>query len=216
FVAAIDRFSSLDETGNDDEFIDLAAFCVIFECIREVGARVAAEHHRGTDVAGITAGPGHMVGLHRYFSNPSKPRRTLISRVTKGSKTLQPRTGTRHTTDSRGPMREDSSQSQTRLSASNREELLVGYAEGVPVQELARRFNTHRATVREIARRAGHPSRAPEHSQQLRSEAAHLYAERFALSQVAAQLGIGDEAVRSAVVANGGKIRPKGRRRSHA
>ena len=88
-------------------------------------------------------------------------------------------------------MREDSSQSQTRLSASNREELLVGYAEGVPVQELARRFNTHRATVREIARRAGHPSRAPEHSQQLRSEAAHLYAERFALSQVAAQLGIG-------------------------
>jgi len=215
-VAAIDRFSSLDETGNDDEFIDLAAFCVIFECIREVGARVAAEHHRGTDVAGITAGPGHMVGLHRYFSNPSKPRRTLISRVTKGSKTLQPRTGTRHTTDSRGPMREDSSQSQTRLSASNREELLVGYAEGVPVQELARRFNTHRATVREIARRAGHPSRAPEHSQQLRSEAAHLYAERFALSQVAAQLGIGDEAVRSAVVANGGKIRPKGRRRIHA
>ena len=200
-MAAIDRFSSLDETGNDDEFIDLAAFCVIFECIREVGARVAAEHHRGTDVAGITAGPGHMVGLHRYFSNPSKPRRTLISRVTKGSKTLQPRTGTRHTTDSRGPMRE---------------ELLVGYAEGVPVQELARRFNTHRATVREIARRAGHPSRAPEHSQQLRREAAHLYAERFALSQVAAQLGIGDEAVRSAVVANGGKIRPKGRRRIHA
>src|SRR5699024_1099644 len=167
-----------------------------------------------THVRGSTT--SKIVGLHRYFSNPSKPRRTLISRVTQGSKTLQPRTGTRHTTDSRGPMREDSSQSQTRLSASNREELLVGYAEGVPVQELARRFNTHRATVREIARRAGHPSRAPEHSQQLRSEAAHLYAERFALSQVAAQLGIGDEAVRSAVVANGGKIRPKGRRRSHA
>lgn len=118
--------------------------------------------------------------------------------------------------DSRGPMRKSSGQSQTRLSASNREELLVGYAEGVPVQELARRFNVHRATVREIARRAGHPSRAPEHSQQVRGEAARLYAEGFTLSQVAAQLGIGDEAVRSAVVANGGTIRPKGRRKMSA
>lgn len=157
-----------------------------------------------------------IVGLHRYFSNPSKSRRTLISRVLKGSKTLRPRTETRQTTDFRGPVRENSSQSQTRLSASNREELLVGYAEGVPVQELARRFNVHRATVREIARRAGHPSRAPEHSQQVRGEAARLYAMGFTLSQVAAQLGIGDEAVRSAVVANGGTIRPKGRRRIHA
>ncbi len=118
--------------------------------------------------------------------------------------------------DSRGPVRENSSQSQTRLSASNRVALLAGYAEGVPVQELATRFNIHRATVREIARRAGHPSRASEHSQQLRGEAARLYAEGFTLSQVAAQLGIGDEAVRSAVVANGGTIRPKGRRKMSA
>ena len=116
--------------------------------------------------------------------------------------------------DARGPMRKNSSQSQTRLSASNREELLAEYAEGVPVQELSARFNIHRATVREIARRAGHPSRAPEHSEQVRTEAARLYAEGLTLSQVAGQLEIGDEAVRSAVVANGGMIRPKGRRRS--
>lgn len=113
-------------------------------------------------------------------------------------------------------MRENSSQSQTRLSASNREELLVGYAEGVPVQELARRFNVHRATVREIARRAGYPIRAPEHPEALRTEAARLYNEGFTLTQVAKQLGIGDEAVRSAVVATGGTIRPKGRRHIHS
>src|SRR5699024_12500925 len=100
--------------------------------------------------------------------------------------------------------------SQTRLSASNREELLVGSAWGEPVQELATRFNVHRATVREIARRAGHPSRAPEHSQQLRGEAARLYADGLTLSQVAVQLEIGEDAVRSAVVANGGTIRPRG------
>ncbi len=152
-----------------------------------------------------------LVGLRRYFSNPTKPRRTLISRVLKGSKKFQPRTGARRVEDSRGPMRKNSSQSQTRLSASNREQLLAGYAEGVSVRELSARFNIHRATVREIARRAGHPSRAPEHSEQVRGEAARLYAEGFTLSQVAAQLGIGDESVRSAVLAHGGTVRPKGR-----
>lgn len=110
-------------------------------------------------------------------------------------------------------MRENSSQSQTRLSASNREELLAGYAEGVPVQELAARFKIHHATVREVARRAGHPGRAPEHSERLRVKAAHLYGEGNTLLQVAQQLGISDEAVRSAVVTTGGTIRPKGRRR---
>ena len=154
-----------------------------------------------------------LVGLRRYFSNPSKPRRTLISRVLKGSRAVPSRSRTPRTADSRGPVREKSSQSQTRLSASNRVALLAGYAEGVPVQELATRFKIHRATVREIARRAGHPSRALEHSEQLRAEAARLYRGGLTLSQVADQLGIGDESVRSAVVAAGGTIRPKGRRR---
>ncbi|TQL42614.1 hypothetical protein FB468_0616 [Leucobacter komagatae] len=97
------------------------------------------------------------------------------------------------------------------MSASNRGELLAGYGERVPVQELAARFNIHRATVREFARRAGYPSRAPEHSEQLRAEAARLYAKGLTLIQVAGQLGISDEAVRSAVVATGRTIRPRGR-----
>ena len=54
-------------------------------------------------------------------------------------------------TDERGPVRENSRQSQTRLSVSNRAELLAGYADGVPVRELATRFNVHRGTAREIA-----------------------------------------------------------------
>jgi len=155
------------------------------------------------------------VGLRRYFSNPSKPHRTLISRAIKGSNTRRARTGTRHTADSRGPVRKKTCQSQTRLSASNRETLLAGYTEGVPVRELAERFNIHRSTVREIARRAGHPSRAPEHSKQLRAEAARLYVEGLTLSRVADQLEMGDEAVRSTVLNHGGTFRPKGRRRIH-
>jgi len=46
-------------------------------------------------------------------------------------------------------------QSQTRLSVSNRAELIDGYVAGVPVRELATRFNVHRGAVREIARQAG-------------------------------------------------------------
>src|SRR5699024_9677531 len=148
-----------------------------FNAFFDPGVQTTAARHEGRAAesrsqTGNGAGLNNdlMVGLRRYFSNPTKPRRTLISRVLKGSKTQRQRTGTPRTTDSRGPVRENSSRSQTRLSASNREELLVGYAEGVPVQELATRFNVHRATVREIARRAGHPSRAPEHSHELRNE----------------------------------------------
>lgn len=70
------------------------------------------------------------MGLRRYFSNPSRPRRKLISRVLKGPKTWQTRSENRSVADSRDPMRENSSQSQTRLSASNRVALLAGFAEG--------------------------------------------------------------------------------------
>src|SRR5690625_338641 len=153
------------------------------------------------------------VGLHRYFSNPGKVRKTLISRVINGSKSRRIRSSIYPAADSRDPMREKSSQSQTRLSSSNHKELLAGYAEGVPVRDLAERFNIHRSTVRDNARRAGLPGRSPEHPKHLRAKAARLYREGLTLSQVADHLGIGDEAVRSAVVAPGGTIRPKGRRR---
>lgn len=114
-------------------------------------------------------------------------------------------------TDQRGPVRENSRQSQTRLSVSNRAELLAGYAAGVPVRELATRFNVHRGTVREIARQAGLEARQPELPEAIRQDAALLYTDGLTLAQVAAQLGISNEAVRSAVLACGGSIRAGGR-----
>lgn len=116
-------------------------------------------------------------------------------------------------TDERGPVRENSRQSQTRLSVSNRAELIAGYADGVPVRELATRFNVHRGTVREIARQAGLEARRPELPEAIRQDAGRLYADGLTLAQVAARLGISNEAVRSAVVDSGGTIRSGGRRR---
>lgn len=114
-------------------------------------------------------------------------------------------------TDERGPVRENSWQSQTRLSVSNRAELLAGYADGEPVRELATRFNVHRGTVREIAREAGLAARRPELPDTIRQDAAQLYAGGMTLAQVAARPEVSNEAVRSAVIACGGTIRPGGR-----
>ncbi|WP_101569964.1 helix-turn-helix domain-containing protein [Brevibacterium sp. 239c] len=102
------------------------------------------------------------------------------------------------------------------MSVSNRVELLAGYADGVPVRELATRFNVHRGTVREIARQAGLAARRPELPDPIRQEVAQLYAGGLTLAQVAARLGISNEAARSAVIAGGGTIRPGGRRRVSA
>ena len=57
-------------------------------------------------------------------------------------------------TDQRGPVRNNSRPSQTRLSISNRAEMLAEHASGASVRELAAQFNVHRGTVREIARQA--------------------------------------------------------------
>ena len=119
-------------------------------------------------------------------------------------------------TDERGPVRGKSRQSQTRLSVSIRAELIAGYADGVPVRELAARFNVHRGTVREIARQAGLAARRPELPDAIRQDAAHLYAGGMTLAQVAARHAVSNEAVRSAVIACGGTIRAGGRRRPGA
>ena len=153
------------------------------------------------------------VDLRSSFSNPRKPVGSLISRVLRGSRARQPRTLGARITDQRGPVRENSRQSQTRLSVSNRAKLLAGYADGAPVRELATRFNVHRGTVREIARQAGLAARRPELPDAIRQEAAQLYAGGLTLAQVAERLAVSNEAVRSAVLASGGTIRAGGRRR---
>ncbi|MBT2483085.1 MULTISPECIES: helix-turn-helix domain-containing protein [unclassified Microbacterium] len=98
------------------------------------------------------------------------------------------------------------------MSVSNRAELLAGYAAGVPVRELATRFKVHRGTVREIARQAGMVARQPQLADLIRQDAARLYTDGLALAQVADQLGISNEAVRSAVLACGGAVRTGSRR----
>ena len=175
------------------------------------GNEAKREHPTSSDVA--CSRKTLWVDLRSSFSNPRKPLGSLISRVLRGSRARRPRTRGAQIADERGPVRENSRQSQTRLSVSNRAELIAGYADGVPVRELATRFNVHRGTVREIARQAGLAARRPELPDATRQDAAQLYAGGLTLAQVAARLAVSTEAVRSAVIASGGTIRAGGRRR---
>jgi transposase-like protein len=105
-------------------------------------------------------------------------------------------------------------QTQTRLDASNRAEVLAEYVAGASVRELADRFGIHRATMSDIARLTGVKVRHPELPNEVRTRAARLRNEGMTLAQVAKKLRIGGDAVRSAVVTYGGTIPLAGRRRS--
>lgn len=158
----------------------------------------------------------HLVDLRRCFSNPPRPLRTLISRVVKGSHRRRRRPQGSQVVDQRGPVRGSSCQSQTRLSASNHAELLAGYADGVPVHELATRFQVHRGTVTKLVRQAGLAVRRPAVPEPVRQEAVRLYVDGLTLVEVGERLGINDKTVRLLVIEAGGTLRPRGRRPAHA
>lgn len=148
------------------------------------------------------------------FSNPRRQLKSLISCVLRGSRRPRRHPDDATRVDQRGPVTKNSVQTQTRLSASNRAEVLAGYVAGVPVRVLADRFGVHRATVWKIARSAGLDVRRPELAAEVRERAARLYAGGMTLAEVANELRISDDSVRSAVVACGGTIRPRGRQRA--
>lgn len=102
--------------------------------------------------------------------------------------------------------------SQTRLSPAKRAELIADYVAGMPVAAIASKFRVHRATVPELARRAGVPVREAGLPAGKRAQAASLYEAGMTLAQVAERVSIDVDTVRAAVLAEGGRIRPRGRR----
>ncbi|WP_081014162.1 helix-turn-helix domain-containing protein [Propionibacterium freudenreichii] len=82
----------------------------------------------------------------------------------------------------------------------------------MPVRLIGARYGVHRATVSEIARQSGATVREPGLIAKDRARAALLYAGGMTLTQVAQRMGVGEGAVRRAVLVEGGQIRPRGRR----
>lgn len=89
---------------------------------------------------------------------------------------------------------------------------MADYEAGMPIRAICAKYGVHRSTVSVLVRRAGLSVRMPGLDKDERARAAALYAGGMTLVQVARHMSIGDEAVRSAVLAEGGQIRPRGRR----
>ena len=102
--------------------------------------------------------------------------------------------------------------SQTRLAPERRAELVADYVAGTPVRAIATKYGVHRGTIPTLVRRAGSEVRAAGLDAEESKLASSLYENGMTLAQVAAQMGISDEAVRQAVLNQGWQIRPKGRR----
>lgn len=163
---------------------------------------------------GLVAGLSiqHCVDLPGRFSNPRPALRTLISRLLKETQGLGARSRTPERHDTRGPMAKNSAKSQTRLRPTRQAELIADYVAGMPVKAISEKYSVHRGTILDAVRRAGITVRVVGLDTDERARASSLYVGGMTLMQVARRIGIGDEAVRQAVLDAGGQIRPRGRR----
>lgn len=80
------------------------------------------------------------------------------------------------------------------------------------VKAISAKYGVHRSTIPALVRRAGVAVRITGLDAEERARASSLYESGMTLVQVARCMGIGDDAVRQAVLDAGGQIRPRGRR----
>ena len=103
-------------------------------------------------------------------------------------------------------------QSQTRLRPTRQAELIADYVAGMSVKAISEKYGVHRGTIPDVVKRAGVAVRVAGLGADERARASSLYESGMTLVQVARHMDIGDEAVRQAVLDEGGQIRPRGRR----
>lgn len=152
--------------------------------------------------------------LSGSFSNPRPEVKLLVRRVLRCRTARQERPRQPQMSDSRGPIVRELKNAQTLLRPAQVAPLVDEYRQGVPVGELAARYNVHRTTVSEHARRHGLLPRRRSLDEDERARAAGLYVDGLSMSAIAQRFGVGRSAIRTALVANGVAIGVPGRRRA--
>lgn len=152
------------------------------------------------------------VDLPKRFSNKRPALKSLIRRVLKGSEGRGSRGRTVERQDTRGAVAKNPAKSQTRLTHERRLELVADYEAGNPVRAIAAKYGGHRGTIPTLVLRSGGLLKTPGLNEEGRARAAALYIEGLSLHEVAERLGLDPKTVRNAVVAQGGSLRPRGRR----
>lgn len=153
------------------------------------------------------------VDLSTRFSNPRREVNLLVRQVLRCPGARQRRSREDQINDSRGPNVRELRDLQTLLSPEQVASLIAAYVQGVPVCELADRYNVHRTTVTEHARHHGLALCRRSLDEDERTTAAGLYEDGLTMSEIAEQFEVSTGAVRTALVIEGILIRPRGRRR---
>ncbi len=96
-----------------------------------------------------------------------------------------------------------------RLEASKAAELVQGYLDGVPVDELAERFQVNPSTVQKHVRQKGLPRRSPRLGQAHIEKAIQLYIAGGSLANLGKHFGIGEDTVAPALRRAGLALRPR-------
>jgi DNA-directed RNA polymerase specialized sigma24 family protein len=96
-----------------------------------------------------------------------------------------------------------------RLDPAKVKELVQGYADGVPVDALAERFNVDQSTVQKHARRHGLSRRSPRLGPNQTEEAIRLYLSGQSLAKLSQYFGVATDTVALALRRSGVTLRPR-------
>jgi DNA-directed RNA polymerase specialized sigma24 family protein len=96
-----------------------------------------------------------------------------------------------------------------RLGQAQVEELIQGYIDGVPVDELAARFQVDQSTIQKHARRQGLPCRSPRLGPKQSEEAVRLYLAGQSLAKLSEHFGVATDTVALALHRSGVTLRPR-------
>jgi DNA-directed RNA polymerase specialized sigma24 family protein len=107
------------------------------------------------------------------------------------------------------PIRRTTKRVCRRLSAEEIEIVVTGYAQGVPVEDLAAAFGVDQCTIQRCARRHDLPRRSPRLGPKQIEEASLLYAEGQSLAKLSTHLGVATDTVANALRRAGVNLRPR-------
>ena len=145
--------------------------------------------------------------LRSTFGNFSPKTNTLVRRLNRGVYRVCKRPQSTAPLDRRGPVVRTVGMPQTLLTPSEVDQLVGDYEAGSGVQELAKRYGIHRATVFAHLRRREVPRRRPGLNDQEQAEAVHLSREGMSMRATGRRMGVDRKAVRAALV-EAGVIKP--------
>lgn len=138
--------------------------------------------------------------LRSTFSNIPRRTKTLVTRCSQGLYEGSKRGLTPPVEDARGLLVRRIETAQTFLTAFEVDSLIGDYLTGVSVQELAKRYGIHRATVFSHLRRRSTPRRSLGLDVDDSAEAVRLFRAGVSMRAISRRLGVGRKAVRTALV----------------